>query len=183
MKLFFPLYKWASLLLFLFFVSPVQSQVLYYAKGTDITVGENTTIYVANLGEIRQADLKDFEEKTSEKKGIPKFRKQKKSAFNSKKTIASHSAEKTKAYPKVKPVQFAIPQPDDFFLLHSKGQAISASVTVHEYANYFIENKRLRLPPEYPNFINNKIISNSFIVFKDYYWFQYKNRPPPSSFI
>ena len=182
-KSFFPLYKRASLLLFLFFISSVQAQVIFYAKGTDITIGENTTIYVANSGEIHQADLKDFEEKIPEKKSITKPRKQKKWASSSEKSVAKHPAEKAKTYPQVKSVQFAVPQPDDFFLLYSKGEAISASITVHNHTNYFIENKRLRFTPEYPNFINNKIISNSFIVFKDYYWFQYKNRPPPSSFI
>ncbi|RXM39301.1 hypothetical protein BOQ62_12460 [Chryseobacterium sp. CH21] len=169
--------------MFLFFVSPAQAQILFYAKRTDITIGENTTLYVANSGEIHQADLKDFEEKTSEKKGVLKSRKQKKSVSNPEKAITRHPIEKIKTYPKVKPVQFAIPQPNDFFLLYSKGEAISASVTVHYHTSYSLENKKLRLTHEYPNNTNNKIVSNSFILFKDYYWFQCKNRPPPSSFI
>ncbi|WP_431610272.1 hypothetical protein [Chryseobacterium sp. 'Rf worker isolate 10'] len=182
LKLFLPLYKRASLLLFLFFITPkTKAQVLYYVKGTSITIGENTTVYIAHSGEIHQADLKDFEGKISEKKGVLKSRKQKKSAFNAEKTLAGHPAAKTKTYPKVQSIVFAVPQPDDFFLSYSKGEAISASVTAHDHKNYSIESKKLRFNHEYLTPIPNKIISNSFIFFKDYYWFQCKTRPPPSS--
>ena len=182
LKLFLPLYKRASLLLFLFFVPfKIHAQSLYYVKGTSITIGENTTVYIAHSGEIHQEDLKDFEGKTSEKKGVLKSRKQKKSAFNAEKTLAGHPAAKTKTYPKVQSIVFAVPQPDDFFLSYSKGEAISASITVHDQTHYSIENKKLRITHEYPNKINHKIVSNSFIFFKDYYWFQCKTRPPPSS--
>ena len=184
MKLFLPFSKWASLLLFLFFVPfKIHAQSLYYVKGTSITIGENTTVYIAHSGEIHQADLKDFEGKTPEKKGVLKSRKQKKSAFNAEKALAGHPAAKTKTYPKAKSIAFAIPQPDDFFLSYSKGEAISASVTAHDHTHYSIENKRLRLTLEYPNNTNHKIISNSFIFFKDYYWFPCKTRPPPSSLV
>ncbi|PTT39220.1 hypothetical protein DBR28_07560 [Chryseobacterium sp. HMWF028] len=170
--------------MFLFFITPkAQEQAFYYVRGTSITIGENTTVYIAHSGEIHQADLKDFEGKTSEKKGVLKSGKQKKSVFNTEKALARHPAEKPKTYPKAKSIEFAAPHPDDFFSLYSKGEAISALVTAHDHTNYSIESKKLRLNHEYLPPIHNKIISNSFIFFKDYYWFQCKTRPPPPSLV
>ncbi|WP_126651544.1 hypothetical protein [Chryseobacterium aureum] len=183
LKFLFPFYKRASLLLFLLFLIPtIEAQVLYI-KDTKVTINGETTVYIASSGEIHEEDLKNFEGKTSEKKRILKSGKQKKTSFNCHKTIAKHPAEKTKSYPKVKSVELAVPHPDDFFSLYSKGEAVSAFLIAHDYTNYFIENKRLRITHEYSSNTNNNIISNRFIFLKDYYWFQCKNRPPPSSLV
>ncbi|CAI8771835.1 hypothetical protein [Chryseobacterium sp. IT-36CA2] len=185
LKFLFPFYKGASLLLFLIFLVPDAEAQVLYIKDTQITIGKNTTVYVANSGEVHEEDLKNFEIKTPEKKRGLKSRKQRKFPFNADpvKNSAKRPAEKTKTYPIVKSQEWAAPHPDDFFSAYQKGEAISVSVTVHYYPNFSIENKKLKLIHGYFNRANNKIVGNSFILFKDYYWFQCKNRPPPTSFI
>lgn len=182
LKLFFPLYERASLLLFLFFISSkTKAQILFDVKDTSITIGENTILYTADAGEIHQADLKNSGDQSPKKKNVSKYGKRRKSVFNTNRTAAKHHAEKVRAYPKAESAELAASHPDDFFSSHQKGEAVYASVVIYDHLNFSIESKKLRFSPGYLNLTQNKIVSNSFIFFKDFYWFRYKTRPPPSS--
>jgi hypothetical protein len=188
LKSILPFYKGAWMLLFVFLMIPkLNAQSFYYKEGTQITVLENATLYITDSGVVHQNRLRNFE-------GNPVVKKQvlngvKGLSFNSKKNkflskkikreaIIKHCKENIQIERKVVTSQFVTSTPDNFFSTYQKGNAISASVTVHSYLKYSIENKILKLPHEYLH-TDDKIINNSFIFFKDFYLFQYTTRPPP----
>ncbi|PWN60909.1 hypothetical protein [Chryseobacterium viscerum] len=193
LKSILPFYKGVWMLLFVFLMIPtLNAQSFYYKEGTQITVLENATLYITDSGVVQKNRLRNFEGNTVAKKQVLKGVKgfsfnNKKNKFLSKKikkeAIIKPSKEIIKIERKAETVQFVTSTPDNFFSIYQKGNAISASVTVHSSLKYSIENKTLKISHEYLNTDDNKIINNSFVFFKDYYLFQYKTRPPPSECI
>ncbi|KAB1231624.1 hypothetical protein [Chryseobacterium viscerum] len=189
LKSILPFYKGVWMLLFVFLMIPtLNAQSFYYKEGTQITVLENATLYITDSGVVHQNRLRNFEGNAVAKKQVLNGVKgisfnSKKNKFLSKKikkeAIIKPSKENIQIERKVVISQFVTSIPDNFFSTYQKGNAISASVTVHSYLKYSIENKILNLSQEYLHTDDDKIINNSFIFFKDYYLFQYKTRPPP----
>ncbi|RLJ33156.1 hypothetical protein CLU97_2632 [Chryseobacterium sp. 7] len=176
------------MLLFLFFfISKINAQKLYYQEGTEITIRENTIVYVTDSGIVNEQRLKNFKEdhivsnKTENVACNKKSKPLPKKIKNS--WAANISEKKIKTEPKSEPIQFITPSPDNFFLNYQKGEAISASVTFHDHPIYSISNKIFKLPYGYLNNDNNKIIRKNFFFCKDSYLFQYKTRPPPFELI
>ncbi|WP_126651550.1 hypothetical protein [Chryseobacterium aureum] len=179
-------YKRASMLLFFFCISTAGAQGLYYKEGTEITILENTVVYVSDSGTISENRLKNFkddaiiqnktEHTVSDKKSKPLSKE-------IKKEWAGNNPKKVKTEPRPKPILLMVPTPDNFFLNYQKGEAISALVPPHNYPGYPIDHKTLQLSYGYSINDNNKIPVKNSIFCKDSYLFQYTTRPPPYKLI
>ncbi len=188
-----PSYKSAFMLLFLFsFTLTLNAQSFYFAKGTKITIDENTTFFVTDSGKVNQARLRVFEGQTSIKKqslnetkqiAFNNKRSQSSSKKNKKQSIAKSSKERAENSQGTKSVEFIKSCPDNFFSSYQQILAISASAPNIKYdPKFLIENIRLKLSHGYSADTKHEIISNNFLFFEDYHLAQYMTRPPPFEF-
>jgi ferredoxin-like protein FixX len=147
------LYKRASILLFLFLITfTSKAQSFYFVNGTQITIDENTTLFVTDSGKVDQTRLTDFEGKIITQKYTLNETKQ--VAFNDKKSkLLSEKykkdsrlksiKEKAKNYSEVEQIELIKICPDNFFSPNQKGIGISGSITVQYNLKFLIENIRL----------------------------------------
>lgn len=184
-----PLYKRASLLLFLISATQtLNAQSFYFVKGTEITIDETTTFFVTDSGKISQERLRDFEgqisiinhplsETTQLIKSNLNPKKEKKQSFS------KSSKKRDETYQKAKASEFIKSFPYNFFSSYQEEVAILTSVSNIKYDPKFLnENIILKALQGYSAHINNEIINNIFLFFNDYHLSQYMTRPPPSEF-
>ncbi|WP_121488420.1 hypothetical protein [Chryseobacterium sp. 7] len=171
--------------------SNFHSQHLYYQKGTEITIRENTTLYIVDSGIVNQITLKDFEEQNTPQ--IQSLNEAKQVVFNDKKiktlsgkdqkkSVSKSLKEKVKNYPAVEPAIFVNICPDNFFSPNSKGIANSGFIPLQYNLKFLIENIIFKSIHGYSSNTSNKITKNGFLLFKESYFSLYTSRPPPSEF-
>ncbi|RXM39298.1 hypothetical protein BOQ62_12445 [Chryseobacterium sp. CH21] len=176
------------MLLFIFvLISKINAQGFYHQEGTTITILENTTFYITDSGVVNEKRLKNLKRNASishKTENIALNKKSKTFSKREKKTWTANTYKKRiKTEPRPEPIQGITTSPDNFFLNYQKGEAISASVTLHDYSGYSIDNKTFKFSCHFLNNDHDKVILKGFIFCKDSYFFQYKTRPPPSLFI
>ncbi|NML68716.1 hypothetical protein HHL23_02740 [Chryseobacterium sp. RP-3-3] len=186
----FPLYKKASLFLFLLTTAlTLNAQSFYLVKGTKITIGETTTFVVTDSGKTNQVRQRDFEgqistinDPLSETKQLVFNKKKSKlsSKRDKKQSVSKSTKKRDETYQKAKPSEFIKPFLDNFFSSYQQFVAISASVTNIKYDQKFL-NENIILKPlhGYSANVNHEIINNTFLFFNNYHLSQYVTRPPP----
>ncbi|CAI8771711.1 hypothetical protein [Chryseobacterium sp. IT-36CA2] len=182
LKSILPFYKGASILLFIFSsISKINAQVFYYQGDTEVTILENTTLYVTDSGAVNEKRLKNFKGDAiiSDKTEKHAFNRKSRSLVKRIKSTETPNISKERVKIEPQPVQQIISLPDNFFLTYQKGQAISALATPHDHPVFSTDYKELKLSYTYLNNDKNKVIRKNFIFCKGSYLFQYKTRPPP----